>query len=345
MNVLIRWRQVMFLCLLTGLLALPIASWAGGYQFIGTAAAGDDDGDDDGDGDGDGDGYGDDDYDDDDQLQIRKDKVVSVYERLIKEKSLAIMALVSEIENPNGPDYSLVDDLFAPDAKVLVYPSGLFGTLRTVVDYFYATGSVSDFQSVDFVHLVAEGNKVAFKVKIGAEIATLWEEGTFLFNDDNLIVYGDLSLPGLGAAQDATFPVSQNEFARDICQRLTVEYPDPFRPGQTRPALCAYKYDTLDDFLGAASQEFVDNVYVPGDAFNNCVNFLTTEVPMGSFDRLGTTNTTFCRYLHELNARFGFVEHCEHASPKGLVPGKCVFDYNTNEDYLYFLEQSTSDGH
>ena len=343
MNVLIQWCHVMFLCLLTGLLAVPIASWAGDYQLIGTAAADDDD-DRDHDDDRDDDDCDDDD-DDDDDLQIRKDKVVRVYERVIREKSLAIMALVSEIENPNGPDYSLVDDLFAPDVKVTVPPAGLFSTLRTVVDYFYGSGALASFESVDFVHLVAEGNKVAFKVKLNSTNVTLWEEGTFLFNDDNLIVYGDLSAPGFGAALDSTFPVPQNLFAQDICRKLTVEYPDPFRPGQTQPALCAYKYDTLDDFLGAASQEFIDNVYVEGDAFNNCVSFLTTEVPMGSYDRLGTTNTTFCRFFHERNARFGFVEHCEHASPKGMVPGKCVFDYNTNEDYLFFLEQSTSDGH
>jgi len=231
-----------------------------------------------------------------DKNEIRKEKIRQLYEGL--RPPTPILVMTGQID---------VQDIFAANVRGRVTPVGSFESFEGVVEYFYGLASTSIIPSVNFVTLVADGNKVSVRVDIlfnGTETQpthNLTETGYFVFNDENKIVSFDLAILNLGAIIDP--PVqAQPLVIQQLCAVLTTGLGG-------HPATCA-----PGTYVGSYSD------------FNDCVTFMNS-IPFGSWNR-ANSNTVTCRLLHSLLTPFRPAVHCPHSGKTG--GGACIdFPYES----------------
>lgn len=237
-----------------------------------------------------------------DRIRILNSKVTQVYTNLVYPLAPAILA--GEVS---------VADIFGPNARGRIDPLGTFDTYATLVEYFYVLAFTSTGRviSVDFVDLFGVGNEVFVRVNIlfenfdGTGAYNLTQSGRYVFDENNLILSTDLIIHNLGKASNPPLLGQPSEIAA-VCTVLTVN-----------PATCPPAMDPTGYYAN----------------YTDCVNFLTNEVPFGTFDQ-SFSNSVACRLIHTLLTVYDPVVHCPHAGKTG--GGKCIdVPYNVYYDVSY----------
>jgi len=197
-----------------------------------------------------------------------------------------------------------ISDLFSPLARGRVDPLGTFESPGTLLEYFYALAitPTTTCTAINIKDLFGVGDEVYIRVDVTFESTAgpvpfpfnLTESGRFTFDDQNRVLSTELIIHNLGKATDP--PVAaQPSFIEAVCGILLVQ-----------PACCASA--ALDP----------TGYYT---SFDDCINFMTTQIPFGTFDQ-AFSNSVSCREIHALLAIFDPVTHCPHAGKTG--GGKCV---------------------
>ncbi len=264
-------------------------------------------------------------------LKRRQDKIRKLYNDLIYPTPLAI---ISGQQSP--------DDLFEKSViRGRVTPVGQFSDFEGVVEYFYGLAGApgTRVENVTIKSLIAGDDKAAVQVDIffcqlpaggcdptqviGPTSFTLTQTGFFRFNGDDKIISFDLSILNLGAALDPLDSAQRLANIQRTCGLVTIGIPNVL------PATCPTTFDDPSDY--PSTFQFNSNLPPQQRAFGNCVAFMSTAIPYGSWNR-ANSNTFVCRELHSLLTPLRPQIHCPHTSPDG---GHMCMDF----PYASFYEE------
>lgn len=226
-----------------------------------------------------------------DRTSILMTKTAQVYKNLVYPTATEILAGTVSVA-----------DIFSPNTRGRIDPLGTFDSYSTLVEYFYvlASSPSSRITSIDVIDLFGSGDEVFIRANVLFEFwdgvtpsYNLTQSGRYLFDENNLIISTDLIIHNLGLATNPPIAAHASEI-ESVCGLLTVS-----------PATCPESMDPSGYYTN----------------FTDCVNFLTNDVPFGSFDQ-SFSNSVVCRLIHTLLTVFDPVVHCPHAGKTG--GGKCI---------------------
>ncbi len=263
-------------------------------------------------------------------LEIRKNKIEEIYNKLIYPFPKAILA------NPK-----LVDHIFdSKNIRGRVTPAGAYYDMEAVIEYFYAfayTG-ITRVDAVKINKIVAAGDIVAVDVDLhfcgipyiacDPSIAkdmfntTLRQTGFYTFNDDNKVVSFDLTIPNLGEAHNVASEFKRNMAIEGVCMNLTTSHLNIVTDEIKLEGTCTKYFDGPEDFA--------EGFPVTDSPRKNCIRFMNS-IPYGTWDQ-PKSNTFVCRMLHSLLTPVREM-HCAHTSYDG--GGKCV-----DQEYSQFFEKA-----
>ncbi|RYE59419.1 MAG: hypothetical protein EOP48_00985 [Sphingobacteriales bacterium] len=264
-------------------------------------------------------------------LAFRKAQIRELYQGLVFPGPIEVMK-----------DPTVANHLFQEGyVRGRVTPLGTFTDFNGVVEYFYALAAnpQNHVTKVELVSVLGDEDQVSVNASLvfckngeaqcpaagslEEKKATLTETGIFKFNKQNKIIYFDLIIPNLGAAQDvgAKEPLTRAARIAGVCAFLTVGHVDPITQQSVKGGTCTTYFDQKDDFGGASKF-----LAIPNAPFLNCVAFMGS-IPYGSYDR-ANSNTFTCRQTHALLTPLRPEYHCQHVAYNG--GGKCVdFTYES----------------
>jgi hypothetical protein len=203
---------------------------------------------------------------------------------------------------------SVVDNLFAPNAKGRVDPAGQFHDHEGIIEYFYGfvyTG-VARVRDIVFHKLTSQGFLTSVSVSFTFDIYdnaqqnilynyNLTQSGTYTFDANGQVTSTDLIIHNLGAVSNPFNPPGD----------LTTIY-----------TLCALVMD-----VAKCNSTNDPNGYYQDTA--DCINHMQNIYPWGTWDNLWFGgNSTVCRYFHALLAIGRPNVHCSHTGRSG--GGKCI---------------------
>jgi len=187
--------------------------------------------------------------------------------------------------------------LFSNTTGGRIVPLGEFTDPLGSFEYFYGLAGASHVVSLAFVHMMAKGNMVAFRVDILFDgnathtgqtgLYNLTQEGWITFDEESRILSYDLVILRLG---QSNLPV----------------------PTSAYPAYYAEICQVHEAYCTGANQQYAD--------YSSCLADLATQ-PYGTWDNAGS-NTTVCRILHSILVPLRPEFHCPHIGPTG--GGFCV---------------------
>lgn len=196
-----------------------------------------------------------------------------------------------------------IDHIFSPNAKGRVDPLGTYDSKKTLVEYFYGLAITPTTRCIghNIKYLEGVDNKVFIRIDITFEeidvtpsnAYNLTQTGRYLFDDQDRVVSTELIIHNIGK-QINSDPSEHPATIQRVCGILLAQ------PGNCVPELDPEGHYT---------------------SFQDCVDFLTNQVPFGTFDQ-AFSDTVACRTLHALLTIYDPEEHCKHAGKTG--GGKCI---------------------
>lgn len=153
------------------------------------------------------------------RIELLKEKVREVYTNLIYPTSTQILAGLKS-----------VDHLFSSQCKGRIDPVGEFNDFLSLKEYYYglAANPVSRVTSIHFVELFGIDNKIFVRVDIYFENLdpsippfNLTQSGRYVFDEQDLILSGDLIIHNLGAQSDPKI-TDQQQTIQTVCGILMI---------------------------------------------------------------------------------------------------------------------------
>jgi len=180
---------------------------------------------------------------------------------------------------------------FDPQVRGRANPLGLFSDYALSLEYFYGL-ALQNSLAVALEALVVQGNTAYARFTYILRTGPLPIIGFFKFNRQSQVILWDFDIINIGLSLDLLSP---NFLV--ICQ-------------------------TIMQFCVGSNAQYT--------SVDECMNFLSNDIPLGSFDRTAS-NSVRCREIHVMLIVWDPATHCPHV---GITGGNACIDTPVGQPYL-----------